>query len=117
VEQRAHHLRLARQLKTVDPRHSYVGNQKVDVVHGQGANCFETIHRREDFVIFISQSIDNDLAKLGIVAEKLSAIAMALGVTVDYLLGADEQTLDTAEDTAFFRQYSRMSEETRRQIR
>ncbi|MBL28270.1 MAG: transcriptional regulator [Rhodospirillaceae bacterium] len=50
-------------------------------------------------------------------AEKLSAIASALGVTVDYLLGADEQTLDTAEDTAFFRQYSRMSEETRRQIR
>lgn len=50
-------------------------------------------------------------------AEKLSAIASALGVTVDYLLGADEQTLDTAEDTAFFRQYSRMPEETRRQIR
>lgn len=50
-------------------------------------------------------------------AEKLSAIASALGVTVDYLLGADEQTLDMAEDTAFFRQYSRMPEETRRQIR
>jgi transcriptional regulator with XRE-family HTH domain len=50
-------------------------------------------------------------------AEKLSSIAAALGVTVDYLLGADEQTLDKAEDTAFFRQYSRMPEETRRQIR
>lgn len=50
-------------------------------------------------------------------AEKLSAIATALGVTVDYLLGSDEQTLDKAEDTAFFRQYSRMPEETRRQIR
>lgn len=50
-------------------------------------------------------------------AEKLSAIATALGVTVDYLLGADEQTLDTAEDTAFFRQYSRLPNETRRQIR
>lgn len=50
-------------------------------------------------------------------AEKLSAIATALDVTVDYLLGADEQTLDTAEDKAFFRQYSRMPEGTRRQIR
>lgn len=50
-------------------------------------------------------------------AEKLSSIATALGVTVDYLLGADEQTLDAAEDTAFFRQYSRLPEETRRQIR
>ncbi len=50
-------------------------------------------------------------------AEKLSAIATALDVTVDYLMGADEQTLDTAEDKAFFRQYSRMPEGTRRQIR
>lgn len=50
-------------------------------------------------------------------AEKLSAIAVALGVTVDYLLGADDQTLDTAEDTAFFRQYSSLPVETRRQIR
>src|SRR5215831_20675172 len=39
-------------------------------------------------------------------AEKLSAIAGALGVTVDYLFGADTQTLSEAEDTAFFRQYS-----------
>jgi transcriptional regulator with XRE-family HTH domain len=39
-------------------------------------------------------------------AEKLSAIAKALNVTVDWLLGADEQTLDQAEDKAFYRAYS-----------
>jgi transcriptional regulator with XRE-family HTH domain len=50
-------------------------------------------------------------------AEKLSAIASALGVTVDYLIGSDKQTLSQAEDTAFFRQYSGLPEETRRQIR
>jgi len=50
-------------------------------------------------------------------AEKLSAIASALAVTVDYLIGSDEQTLDEAEDTAFFRQYSSLPKETRRQIR
>jgi hypothetical protein len=33
----------------------------------EDSNCFEPIRRREDFVIFISQSIDKDLAKLGIV--------------------------------------------------
>jgi transcriptional regulator with XRE-family HTH domain len=50
-------------------------------------------------------------------AEKLAAIAAALGVTVDYLIGSDTQTLAKAEDTAFFRQYSSMPTETRRQIR
>ncbi|MFN3624585.1 MAG: helix-turn-helix domain-containing protein [Hyphomicrobium sp.] len=50
-------------------------------------------------------------------AEKLASIAGALGVTVDYLIGSDEQTLVGAEDTAFFRQYSGLPEETRRQIR
>lgn len=50
-------------------------------------------------------------------AEKLAAIAAALGVTVDYLIGSDEQTLEKAEDTAFFREYSNLPEETRRQIR
>lgn len=50
-------------------------------------------------------------------AEKLSAIATALGVTVDYLLGTDDQTLEAAEDKAFFRQYSSMPESTRRTIR
>lgn len=50
-------------------------------------------------------------------AEKLSAIATALDVTVDYLLGADDQTLAGAEDKAFYRAYSSMPEETRRQLR
>lgn len=50
-------------------------------------------------------------------AEKLSAIATALGVTVDYLLGADDQTLEEAEDKAFFRQYSSLPKSTRRTIR
>ena len=50
-------------------------------------------------------------------AEKLSAIGTALGVTVDYLLGADHQTLGDAEDKAFFREYSGMPIETRRQLR
>lgn len=50
-------------------------------------------------------------------AEKLSAIAKALGVTVDYLLGTDEQTKADAEDMAFFREYSDMPDETRKQLR
>lgn len=50
-------------------------------------------------------------------AEKLSAIAKALGVTVDYLFGADEQTKSEAEDMAFFREYSEMPEQTRLQLR
>lgn len=51
-------------------------------------------------------------------AEKLAAIAAALGVTVDYLIGTDgAQTLAKAEDTAFFREYSSLPEPTRRQIR
>ncbi len=50
-------------------------------------------------------------------AEKLSAIAKALGVTVDYLFGADDQTKDQAKDKAFFREYSNMPEETRKQLR
>ena len=50
-------------------------------------------------------------------AEKLSAIAKALGVTVDYLLGSDEQTKTKAEDMAFFREYSEMPEQTRLQLR
>lgn len=50
-------------------------------------------------------------------AEKLSAIAKALGTTVDYLFGADDQTKETAQDKAFFREYSDMPEETRKQLR
>lgn len=50
-------------------------------------------------------------------AEKLSAIAKALDVTVDYLFGRDEQTLDEAEDKAFYRSYSGLPPETRRKLR
>lgn len=50
-------------------------------------------------------------------AEKLADIAKALGVTADYLIGSDEQTLTQAEDKAFFRQYSGLPEPTRRKIR
>lgn len=50
-------------------------------------------------------------------AEKLSAIAKALNVTVDWLLGADEQTLDQAEDKAFYRAYSGMTGDARRKLR
>ena len=49
--------------------------------------------------------------------KKLSAIAKALGVTVDYLCGADDQTRGTAEDMSFFREYSNMPKETRKQLR
>lgn len=50
-------------------------------------------------------------------AEKLSTVAKALGVTIDYLLGTDEQTKASAEDTAFFREYSELPDETREQLR
>lgn len=49
--------------------------------------------------------------------EKLSTIAKALGVTVDYLFGADDQTKAQAEDKAFFREYSGMPDKTRQKIR
>jgi transcriptional regulator with XRE-family HTH domain len=50
-------------------------------------------------------------------AEKLSAIAKALDVTVDYLFGRDEQTFSEAVDRAFFRQYSGLPAETKEQLR
>jgi len=50
-------------------------------------------------------------------AEKLAAIAKALGVTTDYLIGNEGVSLETAEDTAFFREYSGMPDATRRKIR
>jgi transcriptional regulator with XRE-family HTH domain len=50
-------------------------------------------------------------------AEKLSAIAKALDVTVDYLFGRDEQTLGEAVDIAFFREYSGLPPDTREQLR
>ncbi len=50
-------------------------------------------------------------------AEKLSAIAEALGVTVDYLFGRDQQSLGDAVDHAFFREYAGLPEETKEQLR
>ncbi|NKQ88700.1 helix-turn-helix domain-containing protein [Rhizobium ruizarguesonis] len=50
-------------------------------------------------------------------AEKLAAIAVALGVTTDYLIGREEVTLADAEDKAFFREYSKMPDDTREKIR
>lgn len=50
-------------------------------------------------------------------ADKLSAIARALGVTVDYLLGRDDQTLGDAVDRAFFREYAGLPSDTKEQLR
>ncbi len=50
-------------------------------------------------------------------AEKLADIAAVLGVTTDYLIGREEVTLADAEDKAFFREYSRMPDDTRQKIR
>jgi transcriptional regulator with XRE-family HTH domain len=51
-------------------------------------------------------------------AEKLGAIARALGVTVDYLIGAAiPEDLQTAEDRAFFREYQRMSPTLKAKLR
>jgi transcriptional regulator with XRE-family HTH domain len=50
-------------------------------------------------------------------AEKLAEIAKVLDVTTDYLIGRDDVTLETAVDTAFFREYSSMPAETREKIR
>ena len=50
-------------------------------------------------------------------ADKLSLIAQTLGVTVDYLFGRDEQTLSSAEDIAFFREYTGLPDDTKEQLR
>lgn len=50
-------------------------------------------------------------------AEKLAEIARVLEVTLDYLIGRENVTLEDAEDKAFFRDYSSMSSETREKIR
>lgn len=50
-------------------------------------------------------------------ADKISKIALALGVTGDYLMGSDTGNLQGAEDQAFFRKYSTMSIETRAKLR
>jgi transcriptional regulator with XRE-family HTH domain len=50
-------------------------------------------------------------------AEKLSAIAKALGVTVDYLFGRDEQSVGDATDLAFYREYVDLHPDTKEQLR
>lgn len=51
-------------------------------------------------------------------AEKLASIAAVLGVTGDYLLGAETaEHLETAQDKAFFRKYSQMDPAKKEQIR
>lgn len=50
--------------------------------------------------------------------EKLAAIAAALEVTADYLLGADDAADESnAVDVAFYREYSRMPAETKKKLR
>jgi transcriptional regulator with XRE-family HTH domain len=49
--------------------------------------------------------------------EKLSAIAKALDVTVDYLFGRDEQSVGDATDLAFFREYTGLPKGTKEQLR
>ena len=49
--------------------------------------------------------------------DKLSAIAQALGVTVDYLFGRDEQSVGDATDLAFFREYAGLPDATKEQLR
>jgi transcriptional regulator with XRE-family HTH domain len=50
-------------------------------------------------------------------ADKLSAIAKALGVTAGYLIEPDSQKLCDAEDAAFFSEYIALPEAVRRQVR
>lgn len=51
-------------------------------------------------------------------AEKLAGVAKALGVTVDYFMGADTPAdLESAEDRAFFREYQQMSAPMKEKLR
>lgn len=51
-------------------------------------------------------------------AEKLSAIATELGVTMDYLLGKDQTITETdATDEMFFRKYREMDPDVKKKIR
>jgi transcriptional regulator with XRE-family HTH domain len=51
-------------------------------------------------------------------AEKLAGIAEALGVTVDYFMGAGTpHDLESAEDIAFFREYQRMTPSLKAKLR
>lgn len=50
--------------------------------------------------------------------EKLAGLAKGLEVTVDYLLGTDPaESLVTAEDKAFFREYQQMHPDTKAKLR
>jgi len=49
-------------------------------------------------------------------ADKIAKIAIALGVTPDYLI-TDAVGVQDAEDTAFFRKYRSMNEPTKEKIR
>jgi transcriptional regulator with XRE-family HTH domain len=51
-------------------------------------------------------------------AEKLAGLAKALGVTVDFLMGADsDHDLVTAQDRAFFREYQQMTPAMKEKLR
>jgi transcriptional regulator with XRE-family HTH domain len=51
-------------------------------------------------------------------AEKLAKIAVVLGVTGDYLIGATETAgVETASDEAFFRKYRRMDQAMKDKVR
>ncbi|MGS4884959.1 helix-turn-helix domain-containing protein [Roseibium sp. MB-4] len=51
-------------------------------------------------------------------AEKLSKIAAALGVTLEYLLDDEDRVTESnAVDEMFFRKYQNMNEETKNKVR
>lgn len=49
--------------------------------------------------------------------EKLALIAHALDVTTDYLIGVEPESLETAEDKAFFRKYQKMDDDQKEKVR
>ena len=49
-------------------------------------------------------------------AEKLQAIARALGTTMDYLLAAEDVTGADATDTDFYRKYRGMPDNTKKKL-
>ena len=51
-------------------------------------------------------------------AEKLSKIAVQLGMTIDYLLDEDDEVgIDEAADASFYRKYRKMDAPTKEKIR
>lgn len=51
-------------------------------------------------------------------AEKLAGIAKALQTTIDYLIGTDSKTdVQSAADTAFFREYKQMTPEMKAKLK